>query len=259
MISSAPDKRFRLDGRTALITGIGPGIGSHVAKAYAAAGANVVLCARSRDKLEVLAKAINDSGGRAIAVPADVGKKEDLERLLAEASAAFGAVDILFHNAAGVAVQRRAATLDSTDEDWELCFQVNLLAPFRLAKALVPGMRARGRSVIINVLTTAAFRPQQPFGPYGATKAGLAFLTRQLAKECAPEVRVNAICPGTISSDGVVREQWRGHMAHGSIPLGRIGMADEVVGAALYLASDASSYVTGQTIFVDGGRVNTVA
>ncbi len=249
----------QLEGKTALITGVGPGIGVHVAEAYAEAGARVVLAARGAERLAAVAEGIVARGGKAVAVPADVGKKDDLERLLASATEAFGPVDLLFHNAAGVSTGPRETTLECTDEDWEAAFAVNLMAPFRLAKALVPGMRTRGHGVIINVLTTAAFRPLSPFGPYGATKAGLELLTRLLAKECAPEVRVNCICPGTISPDGKSREIWEQHFEAGAIPMRRVGLASEVVGAAMFLASDASSYTTGQTLFVDGGRVNTIS
>ena len=246
-----------LQDKTAIVTGIGPGIGSHVANAYADAGANVVLVARGAGKVQALADAINARGGHALAFPGDVGKKEDLDALIAAAREAYGAVDILFHNAAGNMTAPRETALQATDEDWELGFTVNLLAPFRLAKALVPGMKERGEGSIINVLTTAAFTPVLPFVAYGATKAGLAMLTRYLAKECGPEVRVNAICPGTISADGEALDVWKPLLP--SIPLGRIGMASEVAPAALFLASRASSYITGQVLFVDGGRVSTAS
>ena len=254
-----PDSLFRLDGKTALITGIGPGIGAHVARAYAKAGANVILAARTPEKLETLAAELRAEGARAVAAPADVGDKRDLQRLIDTALEAFGRVDILFHNAAGISAGARKSTLECTDEDWELAINVNLLAPFRLARALVPKMRSNGGGKIIHVLTTAAFQPIAPYGPYGATKAGLAMLTRQLAKECAPEVRVNAICPGTISTDGSTRDVWRTFFERELIPLQRVGRADEIVGAALYLASDASSYTTGEILFADGGRVHAAS
>ena len=117
-------------------------------------------------------------------------------------------------------------------------------------------MKARGKGVIINVLSASAFRVSLPVVPYGVTKAALHTLTRYLAKACGPEVRVNALCPATISVDGEVWEAFRANLA--TTPFGRSGLASETVGAALFLASDASSYSTGQVVFVDGGRVNTV-
>jgi NAD(P)-dependent dehydrogenase (short-subunit alcohol dehydrogenase family) len=246
---------FRLDGRTAIVTGLGPGIGEHVALAFAAAGARVVACARTEEKVTRLAATIEASGGDALGVAADLARAEDVERLLDRATDRFGAVDVLFHNAAA-GVGRQASSLELTAEDWATSVAVNVTTPFRLAQALVPGMRAAGRGSIVNVLSTAAFTPVPGIGAmaYGATKAALEAMTRYLALECGPEVRANCICPGTIDPAGAVRPVWEPLL--GKIPLRRIGWAKEVVGAALYLASDASSYVTGQTIFVDGGRVN---
>lgn len=252
--------QFRLDGRTAIITGIGPGIGETVARAYAAAGANVVMCARTAEKVHKLAAEIQADGGRALGVRADVGVAEDLDRLIASAGEAFGKVTVLFHNAmSGGGVGQGRSGLEITDDEWQATLDVNLLAPFRLAKACIPDMKAAGEGTIINVLSTAGFTPVPGIAgwAYGATKAGLAMLTRYMAKECGPEVRANCICPGTIAPDGEVWEIWKPIAER--IPLGRVGFAREVAAAALYLASPASSFVTGQTLFVDGGRVNTVA
>jgi NAD(P)-dependent dehydrogenase (short-subunit alcohol dehydrogenase family) len=248
--------RLSLAGQTAIITGVGPGIGEHVATAYAQAGARVVLFARSADRVQAVAESLERSGCEALAVQGDVAVDDDLRRLVESARDRFGSVDILFNNAAannGVGVER--TWLDISDEDWQACVDVNLLAPFRLAKALVPAMASKGRGVIINVISTAGFTVVPRIGAfaYGATKAGLMMLTRYLARECGPTVRVNALCPGTIDANGQMREIWKPLMA--DIPLGRVGCADEVVGAALFLASPASSYTTGQCIFVDGGRV----
>ena len=256
--------RFSLSGKTAIITGIGPGIGSHVASAFAEAGANVVLMARGADKVRALADTINAradtinaraDGGRALAVPGDVGRKDDLDRLVKEASSAFGAVDIIFNSAAGGFGPSKTA-LDASDEEWIDGLNVNVLAPMRLAKALVPEMKARGEGSIINVLTTSAFLPTLPYIAYGSTKAALHMLTRYLAKECGPEVRVNAISPGGVRPEppegGIVRDPTL------RMPLQRTGYADDFVGAALYLASGASSYVTGTVLYVDGGHTATV-
>jgi NAD(P)-dependent dehydrogenase (short-subunit alcohol dehydrogenase family) len=261
---------LRLDGRTAIVTGVGPGIGSAVGEAFADAGAHVVLCARNEDRIAQLAEQLRSRGAKAIAVRADVGKEADLEALVASAEREFGAVDIVFNNAhANPAWRAQPETkhgfartqmpdkgaLEFTTEDWTVCFDVNVLAPYRLAQAVVPGMKERGYGVIITVLSGTAFRPALPVVPYATTKAALHMMTRYLAKACGPEVRVNAVCPASISDDGSVWEAFRRQLPN--IPLQRVGLPAEVAGAALYLASDASSYSTGQVLFVDGGRINT--
>jgi gluconate 5-dehydrogenase/7-alpha-hydroxysteroid dehydrogenase len=257
---NAPDvlSRFRLDGRTAIITGVGPGMGSHVARTFAAAGANVVLCARDGPKVEALAAALQADGHAAVPVAADVGTPDGVDDLVARATQAFGTIHILYHNATARALVPGGDPLALTDDEWQACFDVNVMAVVRLARTLLPGMRAEGGS-IVTVLTTAAFVPTPDISAwaYASTKAALLTLTRNIATECAPHVRANAICPGpivaAIDSDDPRWPLWRAQI--GSIPLGRVGLAAEVEAAALFLASEASSYVTGQVIFVDGGRV----
>jgi NAD(P)-dependent dehydrogenase (short-subunit alcohol dehydrogenase family) len=170
-----------------------------------------------------------------------------------------GPATVLFNNAAASGVVPGKPGLELSDDDWRACLDVNLLAPFRLAQAFVPDMVEQGEGSIVNVLSTAGFTPVPGTAAwaYGATKAGLEMLTRYLAKECGPAMRATCLCPGTIAPEGEMREVWKPLLA--GIPLGRIGRASETAAAALFLASRASSYVTGQTIFVDGGRVNTVA
>jgi NAD(P)-dependent dehydrogenase (short-subunit alcohol dehydrogenase family) len=257
-------QQFRLDGKTAVITGVGPGIGAHVARAYAAVGANVVANARTAQRVHDVVDDIVAGGGTAVAVPGDIGHRDEPARLVAAAQEHYGGVDIVFHNAMGGASPSATGTsLDLTEEAWSEAVDVNLLAPFRLAQAAIPVMKAGAGGSIINVLTTAAYTPVTtlPLAAYGSTKAALATLTRYLAKECGPDVRANAICPGTIAADVETADErsaqpmWAPLLA--GIPLGRVGFADETVGAALFLASPASSYITGQVIFVDGGRVST--
>jgi NAD(P)-dependent dehydrogenase (short-subunit alcohol dehydrogenase family) len=258
--------QFRLDGKTAVVTGIGPGIGSHVARAFAAVGARVVANARSEARVEALVAEIKASGNDAVGVPGDIGSEAVIDRIVSAAVSTYGGADILFHNAAaGAGAPGTGNSLDLDDRTWHDAVSVNLFAPFRLAKRLVPVMVQQGQGSIINVLTTAAFTPVTtiPLAAYGSTKAGLAMLTRYLAKECGPSVRVNAICPGTIAADAESAQvragqpEWAPLLS--GIPLGRVGYADETVGAALFLASAASSYVTGQVIFVDGGRVSAAS
>jgi NAD(P)-dependent dehydrogenase (short-subunit alcohol dehydrogenase family) len=250
--------RFRLDGKTAIVTGAGPGIGAHVAWAYGVCGANVVVAARNAERNQALADQINAAGGKALAVQCDVGVKEDVERLVHEAQSNFGTVDILFNNA--TAAPNRNDMLAQTDDDWVECLNVNLLAPYRLSKMLIPAMRAKGNGSIINVLSTSGFLVLPPYIAYGCTKAGLTHMTRYLAKEAAPEVRVNNLCAGTTTPDGMSAAEATGPIAGTipGVPLGRVGAAHEYIGVALLLASNAATYTTGQTIFVDGGRVHTM-
>ena len=251
--------RFRLDGRTAIVTGIGLGGGEHVARAYAEVGANVVCVARTRDKVEDLAESIGQAGGSALGVKADVGRAEDLERVVAAAHDAFGPVHIVFNNAATGVVGIEDGPWGNTDEVWEAATAVNILAPYRLARMLVPDMEAHGKGSMITVQSCGGFTPIPPSIAYGTTKAGLAMLTRHLAKVCAPHARVNSLCVGSMSPDGKELEIHKGYDLAARNAIKRIGAADEAVGAALYLASDASSYTTGSIVFVEGGRVGTVA
>jgi NAD(P)-dependent dehydrogenase (short-subunit alcohol dehydrogenase family) len=241
-----------------------------VAQTFAEAGAKLVLCARNAERVHAWVHDLTAQGAQAVAAVGDVSKLEDIHSIVSVAEEAFGHIDVVYNNAhanpawsaqQGLAhgLARTAlpdkGPLEYSTEDWQASFDVNILAPYRLAQAVVPGMKERGSGVIINVLSGAAFRPTLPVVPYGTTKSALHMLTRYLAKACGPEVRVNAICPASISADGTVWEAFRSHLPQ--IPLGRVGSPADVAGAALYLASDASSYSSGEVLFVDGGRVNT--
>lgn len=249
--------RFRLDGKTALVVGGGPGIGSSVARAYAQAGANVVVSARSAERMEALARSIRGEGGKAIGVASDAARKDELEALVARTRAEYGPIHVLFFNAYTGPLPIDADLFSTSDEHFEACFNLNMLTPFRLARMLVPGMKAEGYGSIINLLTCAAFTPIAPQIAYGSTKSGLHMLTRYLAKVVGPEVRANCITPGSTSPDGITHPAFADHLAKNAIR--RTGHADEVIGAALLLASPASSYTTGQVIFCDGGRIGTIS
>jgi A-factor type gamma-butyrolactone 1'-reductase (1S-forming) len=253
--------RFRLDGKTAILTGVGPGVGEHVAKAYAELGANVVISARSQDRLDRIAAEINAAGGgRALAVATDAGKLEDLANLVAKAHAAFGPIHIVFNNAAaGVVYAHDGGLWANTDEVWKTAMDVNVMATWRLAELTAAEMEAHGKGVIISVQSCGGFTPIPPAVAYGVSKAALSFLTRSLAKALAPHTRVNALCVGSMSPDGQEAEIHKGLGLAERNAIKRFGAADEAVGAAILLASDASSYTTGSTVFVEGGRVGTVA
>jgi NAD(P)-dependent dehydrogenase (short-subunit alcohol dehydrogenase family) len=247
--------RLRLDGLNALIVGTGPAIGQAIARAVAGAGARTTLVARNAGAVEALATAIREAGGTARAFARDIS--DPIART--ELVQATGPVDVLIYNAyaidaGGVSTWDLASPLDASEDDWNACFQTNLLAPFALAKALVPGMIERGRGNVIHCLAAAAYTPILPAMAYGATKAGLATMTAYLAKACAPAVRVNAIAPSNIEVPGRPEAL---RAAALQLPMRRMGLPEEVADAALFLASDASSFITGQVIHVDGGRIAT--
>jgi len=253
--------RFRLDGRTAILTGVGPGVGEHVARAYAELGANVVISARSIDRLDRIAAEINaGSGGRALAVAADAGNRQDLQRLVESARAAFGPIHIVFNNAAaGVVYAHDGGLWANTDAVWQAAMDVNVLATWRLTELTEADMRAHGKGSIISVQSCGGFTPIPPAVAYGVSKAALLFLVRELAKTQAPHTRINCLCVGSMSPDGQEAEIHRELGLAERNAIKRFGAADEAVGAAILLASDASSYTTGSTIFTEGGRVGTIS
>lgn len=253
--------RFRLDGRTAILTGVGPGVGEHVAKAYAELGANVVISARSQDRLDRIAGEINAlGGGRALAVVADAGSRADLDRLVTSARAEFGPVHIVFNNAAaGVVYAHDGGLWANTDAVWKTAMDVNVMATWWLTQLTEADMQAHGRGSIISVQSCGGFTPIPPAVAYGVSKAALLFLVRELAKTQAPHTRVNCLCVGSMSPDGQEADIHKGLGLAERNAIKRFGAADEAVGAAILLASDASSYTTGSTVFVEGGRVGTIA
>ncbi|MBB6123371.1 SDR family NAD(P)-dependent oxidoreductase [Sphingobium subterraneum] len=256
---------FRLDGMVAVITGASQNIGAATARLFAAAGCNLVLTARKLEPLTVVADEIRSTSSvQVLALASDITNGADRAELVRKSLETFGKVDILVNNAyAGSSFLRddggkTAASLGTIDQDldvWEAGFQGNVLGPCDLVRGFAPGMIEAGSGSIINVLSTAAFKPVHGQGAYGVTKAAMGMMTRYLAQDLGPAIRVNAFCPGTIFEPGApVSERRRNVLS--SIPLGRFGVADECAAAALYLASPASSFTTGQTIFVDGGNIN---
>jgi NAD(P)-dependent dehydrogenase (short-subunit alcohol dehydrogenase family) len=248
---------MRIDGKTALVTGGTGVIGNAIATALAHAGADVAIVARRQGPLREAADALAAATGQRVApVAGDVGDPESVRRVVAEAAGAMGSIDILVNNTFSTGGEKPIVDLDV--DDWDEPWRVNVLGPFLLSKLCARMMRDGDGGSIVNLLTTAAFLPLSPMAPYGVTKAALWTMTRYLAKECAPKVRVNAVCPGTTSADGAVTfASW--HTALPQVPLARMGLARETAAAVLFLASDASSYTTGQNLFVDGGRVNCIA
>jgi NAD(P)-dependent dehydrogenase (short-subunit alcohol dehydrogenase family) len=243
-----------LRGRTAVITGGSRNIGAAIAHAFARAGADLVLVARGEERLRSVAEEIEAATGRkATPAVADVSTAEGVAKIVETARAALPRVDVLVNNAADTGSSDGIDILELTDEHFERTFATNLLGPYRLARAFGQQMRASGGGSIVNVVAGPGFLPLTGYAPYGVTAAGLWCLTRYLAQECAPTIRVNAVCPGTISEPDEYRRYAREEVLP-LVPMGRPGKPDEVAGAAVYLASDQASYTTGAVIMVNGGR-----
>ena len=241
---------FDLSGKVALVTGGSRGLGREMALAFARAGADVVIASRKLEACEEVAREVERLGRRALPVAAHVGQWEDNDRLAAAAHAAFGRVDVLVNNAG---MSPLAPSLAQTSEAlFDKIIDVNFKGPFRLSVLVGEKMMAGEGGTIVNLSSTAAFKPEPHTIPYGGAKAAINAMTVALAKAFAPKVRVNCIAPGPFLTD--VSTVWRENKTYEqSLGLRRFGRPEEIVGTALYLASDASSYVTGQVIRVDGG------
>ncbi|MEQ9327278.1 MAG: SDR family oxidoreductase [Rhodospirillales bacterium] len=249
-----------LQGRAALITGGSQGIGRAIGKRFAAAGGKVALVARGRDALE---DAVAEIGANAAAFPCDITDTGQLAKLVPAITAKLGPVDILINNAGS---SKRGDFLEMTDEDWQSDLDLKLFGAIRLARLVMPGMIERKWGRIINVLNTAAKAPPASSAPTSVSRAAGMALMKVLAGEGAPHnILVNALLVGRIDSeqwakrhralnDGTSYQDFLDGMAkQAKIPLGRIGEADEFARMALFLASDAGSYITGTAINVDGG------
>lgn len=252
---------FDLAGKGAIVTGSSRGIGKAIAEALAAHGANVIISSRKLAACEEVARQINARGqGRAMAIQANVGVKTDLERLVEAARAAVGTLDILVCNAASNPYYGPMAGI--TDEQFEKILRNNLLSSHWLAALVSPEMTARKNGSIILISSMGGLRGSGVIGAYNISKAADFQLARNLAVEYGPQgVRVNCIAPGLIRTD-FARALWEDEQnlsrALSGTPLGRIGEPEDVAGAAVFLASDAARYVTGQILVVDGGTTITV-
>lgn len=245
-----------LTGKTAIVTGGGRGIGKSIAKHLVSAGARVAIASRKLENLQAAAQEFAALPGKTLPVACHVGRLEDLERLVAETERQLGPVDILVNNSATNICQ--GPSLAVTDEQFDKMVEVNVKSCLRLVRLVVPGMIERGQGgSIINVASVAGLEPQPLGMAYSFTKAGLIMMTRSWAREFGPfRVRFNAIAPGLIQTD-FSEYFWKDPQAMQAVqtqqPIQRIGQPDEIGHLALYLASEESAYVTGQTFVVDGG------
>jgi NAD(P)-dependent dehydrogenase (short-subunit alcohol dehydrogenase family) len=248
-----PTSTFRLDGKVALVTGGSRGLGKQMIKAFAEVGADVVIASRKEDACKSLAAEVEkETGQRALAVACHVAHWDDCDTLAKRALDHFGRVDVLVNNAGMSPIY--PGVLDITEDLYDKVLGVNLKGAFRLTAVLGSAMMEGAGGSIIGVSSIAAAQPSPGEIPYGAAKAGLHNLTKSFARTFAPKVRVNCIMPGAFMTD--ISKAWPKaaieHLAR-SVPLGRGGEPEEIVGAALYLASDASRYTTGSILKVDGG------
>lgn len=241
---------FSLSNKIAVVTGGSRGLGREMVLAFAKAGADVVIASRKLESCEAVAREVEALGRRALPVAAHVGNWDDNDKLCEAAYAQFGRVDVLVNNAG---MSPLAPSLSETSEAlFDKIVDVNFKGPFRLSSLIGERMVAGAGGVIVNLSSVAAFVSQPHTVPYGGAKAAVNAMTLAMAKAFAPKVRVNCIAPGPFLTD--VSTVWRENKVYEqSLGLKRFGEPDEIVGTALYLASDASSYVTGQVIRVDGG------
>lgn len=244
-----------LTGRAALVTGASTGIGRAIALAFAQAGAAVVLNHRGRTtEAEVLVREIQDFGGQAWIIEADVSQSADVARLAEQAEQVCGPIDVLVNNAG---IIQEKPFLQTTEEDWDRMLATDLKSVFLLSRALLPGMVARGRGVIINITSDLALLGRGNYAAYCAAKAGVVGLTRSLAREFAPAIRVNAIAPGPVNTAMVSAEsmspEWLAKEL--DIPQRRIAEPQEIAATALFLASDLSRFYCGQVLGPNGGSV----
>ena len=249
--------RFRLDGQVAIITGSGRGIGAACALAFADAGADVVLSARTQKELDATAAEVRARGRRALVLPCDVMDAAQREALVARAIAGFGRLDILVNNAGGWGPK---SALETTDEDFETCFRFNVTTAFSMSRLSVPHMVATaGKGAIITISLMPGSHPQPGFVASGVGKAALSWMTQELAQDFAPKVRVNAIGVGatrTTALTNFMNDEMERTMASRT-PMARLGDPEDVAACALSLASPAAAYVTGEVIGVNGGIVTS--
>lgn len=247
---------FALRGKVAIITGAKRGIGKAISLAFAAAGATVAVCSRVVDdgQLQAVADEVQRRGQGCLALQADVSKKADVNNMVQKVIDRFGAIDILVNNAA---VSSSAPLMDTEEGDWDSIMNVDLKGYFLCSQAAGRRMMERKSGTIINISSRLGMKAASTRGAYSVAKAGELMLTRVLALELAKEnIRVNAIAPGIVRTEGsesVWSKPETLKRFESAIPLGRIAVPGDIVGAALFLASDASSYITGHTIVVDGG------
>ncbi len=244
---------FRLDGKVAVITGAGRGIGAGIARAYAQAGANVVLASRTKEQLDEVAADVRATGREAVVAPCDVNDNESLEALVNTAVSELGRLDIVVNNAGGTMPR---PFLDTSAGFLERSFHFNVTTAFVLSKAAAPHLLASGDGAIVNISSAIGRLRDRGFIAYGTAKGALSHMTRLMAADLAPKVRVNGIAVGSVATSAleVVLQTPEIHdeMVRRT-PLKRLGQPEDIAACALYLASSAAGWVTGKVFEIDGG------
>lgn len=248
------DSLFDLSGQVALVTGTSRGLGQYLARALAAAGADLIVTSRKRESLATFSREMEGLGRRVLSLELDVRDATSIQRMAAEAEAAFGQIHILVNNA-GCNVRKPA--LEITWDDWNLVVDTNLRGSFFVAQAMARGMIARGYGRIINIGSVTSVFGYAGLAPYGASRGGIRQLTMSLADDWGPHgVTVNCLAPGwfrTQQNQVLYEDQEWVASLNQRIPVRRPGLPNDLDGAVVFLASEASRYITGQTLLVDGG------
>jgi NAD(P)-dependent dehydrogenase (short-subunit alcohol dehydrogenase family) len=259
--------KFSLKGKTAIVTGGSRGIGKAIAQGLAKAGAKVAVTSRKMNDLEATAAEIKGFGGEAFPLQAHLGKMEEINGMVSTVMDKFGKIDILVNNAG--ASPAMGTVLDSDERLWETIMNLNLRGLYFTSQAVAKVMKKQGSGKIINIASIDGFKPEPGASLYSVSKAGVRMVTRAFALELAPfNIQVNTIAPGPISTK-MLDSHWvhlppeeakkqKEAMAK-MMPMGRIGEPEEIAGAAIYLASDASSFTTGAEIVIDGGILQALA
>jgi len=246
---------FSLEGKIAYVTGASRGIGRAIAAGFAQHGADVALAARSVEGLEETAALVQAAGQRALVVECDVTDTAAVEASVARTIEELGGLDIVVNNAGGLRFM--SPLVGMREEGWHKVLDLNLSSAFRVCKAVGPHLLGQGRGCVINIASIEGVEPTPLRANYSAAKAGLISMTRVLAQEWAPiGVRVNVLSPGAVETDiwgALSKDENFVKMTLDQIPMGRWAQPEEIVGAAVFLASEAASYVTGANLIVDGG------
>ena len=249
--------KFRLDGQVAVITGGGRGIGRAIALGFAEAGADVVLAARRTEEIQSVADEVTALGQRGLAITTDMMEMDQIENLAEETVKQMGKLSIWVNNAGGADDRTMRNLIDVPEYQWDFQAGLNLKAVW--AGSIEAAKRMEEGSSIINISSIEAFNPSPTNGPYAAAKAGVHALTKSLSKELAPKIRCNAIAPGPVPTEvfmeatGLKEEMLPMVAQQLQIPMGRLGLEEDMAPAAIYLASPAANWVTGQVLTVSGG------
>ncbi len=256
-MSESISRRFRLDGKVAIVTGASKGIGASIARGLAEFGARVVLCSRKQESVDQMAARLREQGLEAIGVACHVGRSDQLKNLVQKALDHYGRIDVLVNNAATNPVY--GPLLEVNRALFDKIMEINVWACLELANLCHPHMKAQGGGSIINIASVEGLKPSWGLGVYSISKAALLMLTQNLAKEWGPDgIRVNAICPGLIQthfSAALWQNESLLKQIEKHLPSGRVAQPEEIAGLAVLLAGDAASYCTGGIYSADGGHL----